>query len=620
MVALQRLSGVLNCRSEDVKDGNYKGFLKEHLEAHGLQQPEYSNERKEVVTSEVEGLSTSTAEGSVAVLQPSAPTHQADDDDDEAHLTKPRDTHTPPIPRKVAKLECADVVFYATATVVLTNQEVVSDGCEHEEHAVESAYEKLAGVFGVTAPEAGKSFRAAVLTHFDTCHYTPPSEYLYQQGDKSFCKLLLCGPFTFHDKDGSIKKKQAEQQAAMVALQRLSGVLNCRSEDVKDGNYKGFLKEHLEAHGLQQPEYSNERKEVVTSEVEGPSTSTEGSVAVLQPPAPTHQADDDDHDEAHLTEPQGTHTPPIPPSIPGSRENLDQRDEIYKLLTLFNLKPPSVIVESVRNEQNFCMKVEAILDNLTFKNKDPSTSKKDAVRKAYYVLGYALGICQSNTVSLQEATMLVKQDFSQKSLPHPKELIEGTKEPFYCSLTVISYRLVYEGQGSTEADAKLDVLQKALRALPVLFGYESLPSSSSAEETEAQINAVLRSKGQKDLALSLRRRHLCSATVLLKDYAMTSTGQSNKKGNRSDLSRRILGLLGEKTEPSCSSFRNLLDEWFRKRGLQLPVFEDTEEGQGSRTTLSLSLSCSHSDWEDSLEAACGKLIQELSERFRYLSE
>lgn len=39
--------------------------------------------------------------------------------------------------------------------------------------------------------------------------------------------------------------------------------------------------------------------------------------------------------------------------------------------------------------------------------------------------------------------MLVKQDFSQKSLTLPKEVFEDNK----CSLNDITYNLVYDGKG-----------------------------------------------------------------------------------------------------------------------------------------------------------------------------
>lgn len=44
-------------------------------------------------------------------------------------------------------------VYYGIVTVVLNNQEVVSDGCVQEEEATESAYRKLAYQFGLASPE-----------------------------------------------------------------------------------------------------------------------------------------------------------------------------------------------------------------------------------------------------------------------------------------------------------------------------------------------------------------------------------------------------------------------------------------------------------------------------------
>lgn len=44
-------------------------------------------------------------------------------------------------------------IFYGIVTVFLNDKEVVSDLCDQEEQAIESAYRKLACQFGLTAPE-----------------------------------------------------------------------------------------------------------------------------------------------------------------------------------------------------------------------------------------------------------------------------------------------------------------------------------------------------------------------------------------------------------------------------------------------------------------------------------
>lgn len=78
--------------------------------------------------------------------------------------------------------------------------------------------------------------------------------------------------------DGSSKKKQAEHQAAKIAVQNLSGIINCRSLANAGDNWIGFLKERVDALGLKQPEYDFSRKKVcISQEIEGPTTIEDSS-------------------------------------------------------------------------------------------------------------------------------------------------------------------------------------------------------------------------------------------------------------------------------------------------------------------------------------------------------
>ncbi len=45
------------------------------------------------------------------------------------------------------------------------------------------------------------------------------------------------------------------------------------------------------------------------------------------------------------------------------------------------------------------------------------------------------------------SSALVKQHFTQKSLTLPREDVEGSVKPFYCSLKNITYNVKYDGQG-----------------------------------------------------------------------------------------------------------------------------------------------------------------------------
>lgn len=72
--------------------------------------------------------------------------------------------------------------------------------------------------------------------------------------------------------DGSSKKKQAEQQAAKIALQHLSGLFNSSFESEAGKTYKVLLKEHLDAVYLKTPVYSCKKKGEIGEEMEAPST------------------------------------------------------------------------------------------------------------------------------------------------------------------------------------------------------------------------------------------------------------------------------------------------------------------------------------------------------------
>ncbi|GAA6091949.1 uncharacterized protein si:ch211-91p5.3 isoform X1 [Tachysurus ichikawai] len=597
-VALQNLSMILNRRSLDNAGENWKGFLKESLDALGLQQPEYNFEmRKTSIGEEVEGATpneeiTATKvinkndslrainSDSVVLDLPKADTVSAVDNEE----TEPLDP---------TGVDSSDIIFFGAVTVALNNQEVVSDVCVQDEEATESAYKKLACQLGLNSLEG----KTAVLEHFQRHNFPPPLECSDCKDDKFFCKLLLTGHFTFLDKDGSSKKKQAEQQAARIALQHLSGLFNCRFETGPVKNYKGILKEQLDALRLKSPVYTCRRKDELTAAF---CTTVISKKLCLQP---------------NSQERQVTETPdPGPLNKPNKSPNMDN-SAINTLLALFHLKPPSVTCEGVSTEMAFSGRVDIKLEEFTFQNKSHYTAKKDAIRETFLLLGNALGISETK-LDKTNASMLVKEHFSKKSLTLPKEVFEENK----CSLNDISYNLVYDGEGSTEAEAKRDALQKALNTLSLLFGFNSLPKCSTVEETEVQINALLETKGQKYLIYSPQRKlYKSSVELLFKDYTIESKQEKRKKENINNLSGRIMGLLAVEQDSNTSSLRNCLDEWFKQKNLKQPVFENTEEVHGSKVTFSVKVSCSNPNWEESRKVAEDKLVDVLRERLNYLS-
>ncbi|XP_060716340.1 uncharacterized protein si:ch211-91p5.3 isoform X2 [Tachysurus vachellii] len=609
-VALQNLSMILNRRSLDNAGENWKGFLKESLDALGLPQPEYNfaNKKKDI-GEEVEGATPNEDNSeksatkiitkndslqamnsdSVVLDLPKADTVSAVDNEE----TEPLDSSPPEMSGEATEVNSSAIVFFGAVTVALNNQEVVSDVCVQDEEATESAYKKLACQLGLNSLEG----KRAVLEHFQRHNFPPPLECSDCKDNKFFCKLLLTGHFTFFDKDGSSKKKQAEQQAAKIALQHLSGLFDCRFETGTVKNYKGILKEQLDALHLKSPVYTCRQKVKLTAAT---CTTVISKKLCLQPNSQEHQV---------------TETPaPGPLNKPNKSPNMDN-SAINTLLALFHLKPPSVTVEGVSTEVVFSGRVDIKLEEFTFQNNSHYTAKKDAIRETFLLLGNALGISKTQ-LDKNNASMLVKEHFSKKSLTLPKEVFEENK----CSLNEISYNLVYDGEGSTEAEAKQDALQKALDTLSLLFGFNSLPKCSTVEETEVQINSLLETKGQKYLIYSPQRNlYKSSVELLFKDYTIVSEQEKRKKENTNNLSRRIMGLLAVEPDSNTSSLRNRLDEWFKQKNLKQPVFENTEEAHGSKVTFSVKVSCSNPNWEESRKVAEDKLVDVLRERLSYLS-
>ncbi|XP_058236557.1 uncharacterized protein si:ch211-91p5.3 isoform X2 [Hemibagrus wyckioides] len=625
-VALQYLSGILNCRSPTNAGDNWIGFLKESLDVLGLQKPDYDfTVNKVCISQEAEGATPSEDNSQISATKvdnkndslqerntvtevldlPTAHTVKAVD----CQKTETLDFSAPEMSSQAPKeldSSVSGTIYNSSVTVVLNNQRVVSDGYDHEQEAIESAYRKLACQFGLNSLES----KTAVLEHFQRCNFPPPQEHTDCKDDKFFCKLLLTGRFMFYDKDGFSKKKQSEQQAAMIALKHLSGLFNYSFEAEPGKNYKGILQEQLQALYLQNPVYKYRIQE--SEDLERPSISSDYLHSSCTTPSIKKfcpQPNNSFSQECLVTETQDAG----PLDKPNKPPNMDNT-AIDRLLALFNLKPPSVNVESISTEMVFTGQVDIQLEKFTFQNNNDYTNKKDAFRKTYLLLGNALGISKTQ-LDENNAAKLVKQHFSQNNLTHPKEVFQNK-----CSLNDITYNLFYNGEGSTEVDAKQDALQKALDTLTLLFGFNSLPKCSRVEETEVQINSLLKTKGQKDVIYSPQHNlYKMSVELLFKDYTMESKQEKKKKENANNLSRRILGLLAVKPDPNTLSLRNCLDEWFIQNEQKQPVFENTEEAHGSKVTFSVKVSCSNPNWEDSVKVAEEKLVDALRERLDCLT-
>ncbi|KAK2867326.1 hypothetical protein Q8A67_025443 [Cirrhinus molitorella] len=519
------------------------------------------------------------------------------------------------------------IAYFGKVTVDLT-REVVSDKCSSKEEATEAAYKDLWESFCSSASAEGRTYKSVTMEYFNTNGFPKPIEDI--DDSTTICKLKLVGPFNFYDKDGSTKKKQAEQQAAKVALDQLSKILSCPPISDSEKNFKGVLKECLDQLGLKNPVYDTDNK----AEIREEPMSTDISSDVVTSTVSISQAEVKDLSESKSIStstqlPSGQESVQVPVHVqadpPDSSSTASQRKkpriecpEINELFNVYNLKPPHVNVENMKCNQNVKCTVTINLESYTCANKQGYDSKKEAIRKTYLLFGRAMEILDPSSDE-KMCIALVKQHFSQRSLTLPLEDVEGSAKPFYCSLKNITYDVKYDGQGSSEGEAKLHALQKALSSLSPLFGYPPLLGADSPEEVQNQLSSMLKGAGQRDPVIDLKSVERACIQLSFCDYTLKCTCQSSKNAAKKHLSERILGLLGVKTDNSAS-LRNSVDDWFKKQNLPQPVFKDTENTVGAKATFSVQLTCSSPGWEDSWETAKLKLLQELKLRFQFLDD
>ncbi|XP_065148111.1 uncharacterized protein [Paramisgurnus dabryanus] len=634
-VAVKHLSKILNCGPISDTEKNFKGLLKERLENLRLKAAEYDTEEGPSGTrpepsslcasvkrpSDLESESISTA----SPLS-SCPSHESVSGPVPVSLD-PQESCSSSSQRKKAKIDTSGLTFFGKVTVFL-EREIVSDGGCSEEEASESAYKVLWQQLCINASIEGKTYKSTILDYFKENDFQMPAEEFNQNDDNTtICKLRLTGPFTFHDRVGSSKKKQAEQQAAKVAVNHLSKILNCDPIPATE-NFKSLLKERLENLRLKAAEYDTEEgpsgtrpepsnTSIIQATVKQPSNQEESqsiSTASQLPSCQSHES---------VSGPVLVSLVPQNLSSPASQRKKARIDtsEIDALLTVWNLKAPHVKVENIQYDENFKCTMEINLENFTFTNKIGYDSKKEAIRKTYLLFGCAMGIFEPGTADEKTASAQVKQHFSQKSLPLPQEDFEGSSKPFCCSIKNISYKVVYEEQGSSESEAKLHALQKALSSLSRLFDYPSLTGANSLEDVENQLGCMLKGAGQKDPVISLHGPLVkTSIQLCFTDHTVKCTCKNSKKAARNHLSLRILSLLGEKTDSGSTSVRNCLDDWFKQKNLPQPAFEDTEEALGAKATFSVQFTCCNPAWEDNWDTAKKKLVEELKQRFQFLND
>ncbi|KAJ8366236.1 hypothetical protein AAFF_G00365140 [Aldrovandia affinis] len=461
--------------------------------------------------------------------------------------------------------------------------------------------------------------RQRVRDFFRQADCEPPTEQSQPSptGGRFRCKLCIDGHLTFQNPDGVSKKQQAEQGAAKEALLRLAGVLgwDLGTTSVNE-NYKGRLQETLAKQGQMLPSYQSLSG---PRDTEPSSTGAASEVSGAGGPAP--QA------TGPVSKAETMATPPVD-SVqlpPHRKEPKMESPELERMLRMFGLQPPSVKHEyHVEVELRYRMEIQ--LTNYTFQNQQGYSNTKDATRKTYLIFGQALGICKPSTEDNLSAAA-VNQYFSQRSFSLPtKEVVEKGEKTFHCSLKVASCSFSYEGQGGSEESVKLDLCRQALSQLGPLFHYELAPrTGNTAEEAVQRLILMLEEGGQGPPAFrQTGASHRATVRLLFDAFTLESKAHSSsgKKLAQSQLSGRILGLLGEEDTDSSSTLnaRNRVDEWFKQRRIPQPVFQDTKEAFGVMATFSGSVDCSHPDWQTDEGSALKRLKEELKSRFRHLTD
>ncbi|KAK6310991.1 hypothetical protein J4Q44_G00190460 [Coregonus suidteri] len=499
--------------------------------------------------------------------------------------------------------------FFACVTVYV-QKDLIPQEASTQEGALQAAYCSLLQGLSLELPPTAGSERQSVLEFFRLAESDPPVEDCVTTAEgKHRCTLGIVGELTFHSPEAAPKKQQAEHWAAKEALRRLSGILSGVVGSSGAGlNYKGNLQELLVKHGGgAKPEYKNS-----TGAVAGQVTGETSDY--------TLQADKLSVSVAVAMETTPEDSGPPPPKRSAEMKSGGETEEIRRCLVRWDLQPPCVVCEDVSVEQWCEWRVEVRLDRYTFHNQTLFSSKKEAIRRSYHSLGTTGEICQPGTDESQSMGK-VKQFFLQRSFPLPVEDVkEQEKGRFCCTLKHITCVFTYSGQGSSEAAARQSACQRALSQLaPFIGNCGPVAPTGSTEKAVQRLQILLEGAGLTSANSALTgTQYRSSIQLRFSGYSMETRGQGNKKTIRAQLIQRLLGLLGEDEMDSSrgTSVRNVLDEWFVKRGLEKPGFE--ENTSGTKVTFSTPLLCSYTDWQASKEKSQKRLVEELQRRVKYL--
>ncbi|XP_018594646.1 uncharacterized protein LOC108926454 isoform X2 [Scleropages formosus] len=570
-VALLKLSGVLGQKA--VSGDNYKGALKELLEGRGLKPPEYTDIlTSEALVAEV-GSSTSQNAGSsqnelAQNLPAEIPQELQSKATDQSSIRTDCQLH--PVTQAVNTESAGSGQFYV-AVKVPVKRVLQGPEAQTKEDAIRAAYTPLGEAFGLgnlTSASSASSIRGIVHDFFSKAQCQCAEDCGITTEGKFICKLDICGDFTFQNQEGTSRKQQAEQEAAKEALTQLATVLDCDLSDA-NGNYKGKLQELLAKQG-EMPSYQT---------LDGPG----------------------------VTEPSK------------KRKEYVCGTQIQRMLRISGFNPSSVKVEDLTSTEQFVFNVKIRLDDFTYQNQQGHGSKKDAIRNTYLKFGQALGICESSTAE-NECIATVKDYFKNKSFSLPCEETKQEKDKFFGLLSVRSFSYECEGKGPSEQTARQEASSQALYQLACFFNHETAVRMMSNKDAEHNLGLTLKEHNQSDPSFQhAATQYSITVKLCFSNFTLESKEQS-KKSARNKLCAQILGLLGEgDNETSISaSVRNQVDDWFKKRGLSPPLFDDTSEG--AKVTFTVTLSFSHPGWESSVEAAEKKLVGEMMVRLRHLAE
>ncbi|RXM31623.1 Mediator of RNA polymerase II transcription subunit 14 [Acipenser ruthenus] len=295
--------------------------------------------------------------------------------------------------------------------------------------------------------------------------------------------------------------------------------------------------------------------------------------------------------------------------------------KLQSVLETFSLVPPQVM-NQLSVEKVCVWRVSVDMSNITIKTQESYKSKKEARHMSYLKLGTAMGICGSN-VDVTNAIAIVKEHFKKNSsLDLLSEDFNELQPKFICLLSVKSYKFLFRGEGSDEHAAKREACKAALSQLAELFEWGLAAKVVSYGDAEGRLTQLLQEHHQEPLSFEcVETLHTATLHLQFNTFSICSRGKQHttKKSAQSEVSVRLLGLLGEKKGDCSMPVRNQVQEWFAKKGFPIPEYKDTEES-GAKVTFSANIDCTHTDSQPSLELAEEKLKDELLGRIQYIVE